>query len=74
MAMTHWTKNDLATMTAQATTLALTIMESYTGYCGHCQVVAVGFNEKYCNACVEEMVDDMAREFCQRVAVDNALY
>lgn len=62
-----WTKQDLAELTVQATLRD-------EGYCEHCQVVPVGFNEKYCIKCTEVMLDDMARWYKEQHLAEQGLY
>jgi hypothetical protein len=32
-------------------------------YCENCMVVEVGMNDKYCDGCAQEMVDEMALRY-----------
>lgn len=43
-------------------------------YCEHCMVIAIKENEKYCNACVEEIVEYLARVQGERDMADKGLY
>ncbi len=67
--MTMWTIGDLAELTTAAAKLSLT-----TEYCEHCMVVSIGVGDKYCIACVTEMIDDMALGYSEQVALEMGLY
>ena len=64
--MCKWTIGDLALLTSAAIELA--------EYCEHCGVVQIAVDDKYCDGCVNALVEYLAVRFDEQIAVDGGLY
>lgn len=71
MTVSKWTNGDLASLTCEAAMLAQSDTHCYCEYCG---VVEVQCEEKYCDVCLSEILDDLAHRYGEQGAVEQGLY
>ncbi len=71
MTMTHWTFEDIATLTYQALTLAALDDDKY---CAHCKVMAIHPDDKYCPRCTNEITEYLAAVYTEQGSMDKGLY
>jgi len=56
------------------TTVTAWTVADLAEYCEHCMVIAVEENEKYCDGCVNEIVEYLAQVQGERDMADKGLY
>jgi len=64
--MGKWTIRDLALLTVSAVEMV--------EYCESCGVVQIAVGDKYCDGCVNAVIEYLAARFDEQIAVDGGLY